>query len=661
MTSPSGWTDDELATLAAVAETFVRGGAVRRASLAASAIERSLDPRQVRQLRLVLRLLESRAANLVLARRPSRFRDLAPPRRERQLLAWANSPIPQRRSAFHAFRRLFTFLAYADPGETAPNPHWGTTGYAVERPPVTADRTPVRPFTLPAAAGDGIALEADVVVVGSGASGGVVAADLATAGRSVVVLEAGPFVDEATMPATELDSFDRLYLDHGLASTWDGAALLLAGSAVGGGTLINWMTCAMLPDDVRADWRRDHGLDTGEAFATDAAALAAELSVAPSAAMPPKDAAILRGAEALSWRASTIERNARDCTDCGSCSFGCPRGTKASGIRAHLATAHAHGARIVPGARCDRILLDDGRARGVEATVQTADGPVKLSVRAPQVVVAAGALRTPGVLARSGIAHPAIGRYLRIHPAPVVAGRMSEAVRMWNGPLQAARLDEFAASQPARRGYVVESAPAHLGLLALALPWEGTDAHESVMQRAASIAPLVAVTRDGGEGRVVDTKQGGTRIDYRLDATGIATLRHALVSMARLSRAAGAVEVIAVGMPPAVFGREGVPSGGEASAFAAFEDRLSRFDFAPNRGSVFSAHQMGTARMGSDPRLHPCDPDGHVRRGAGRRDAAVRGVYVADASLFPTAIGVNPMLTIMALARHVARTVSAEG
>ena len=661
MTSPAAWSDGELATLAAVAETFVRGGAVRRANLAASAIERSLDPGQVQQLRRVLRLIESPAANLVLARRAARFRDLAPPRRERYLLGWANSPVPQRRAAFHALRRLLTFLAYADPGETAANPHWGVIGYAAERPPVTPDLTAVRPYPLPPAAGGSIALEADVVVVGSGAGGGVVAADLAAAGRSVVVLEAGPFVDEAALPATEIDSFDRLYLDHGLASTSDGAVTLLAGSAVGGGTLINWMTWAMPPDDVRADWQRDHGIDTGGAFAADATVLAGELSVAAAPAVPPKDAAILRGAEALGWRASTIERNGRDCTDCGSCSFGCPRGTKASGMRAHLATAQEHGARIVPGARCDRVILEAGRAAGVEATVETAAGPVRLVVRAPQVVVAAGGLRTPGVLARSGIGHPGIGRYLRIHPAPVIAGRLSEPVRMWIGPLQATRLDEFAASQPGRGGYVVESAPAHLGLLALAMPWEGADAHASVMERAASIAPLVAVTRDGGEGRVVETKRGGTRIDYRLDAMGVATLRHALVSMARLSRAAGALEVIAVGMPPAVFGREGVPSGGESSAFAAFEDRLSKFDFGPNRGSVFSAHQMGTARMGADPRLHPCDTGGRVRHGAGRGDDVIPGLYVADASLFPTAIGTNPMLTIMAIARHVGRTVVAEG
>ncbi len=655
------WSPEELATLAAVAETFVRGGAVRRATLAAGAMDRSLDPGQVAQLRLVLRLLESRAANLVLGRRAMPFRDLSPLARERYLLAWANSPIARRRSAFHGLRQLLTFLAYADPGETAGNPRWRSIGYVPERAPVTRKVSTVRPFALPAAAADGVVtLDADVVVVGSGAGGGVVAADLAAAGRSVVVLEAGPFVDERTMPATELDAFDQLYLNHGLTSTWDGSVTLLAGAAVGGGTLINWMTCVLAPDDVRADWQRLHGVDTGDAFATDAAALAAELSVTPAAAQPPKDAAIVSGADALGWRSSTTDRNARGCTDCGSCSFGCPRGAKMSGIRAHLAGAQRHGARIVPEARCDRVVVEGGRAAGVEATVGSGEARVGLVVRARQVVVAAGALGTPGVLARSGLDHPSIGRHLRIHPVPVIAGRMLEPIRMWIGPLQASQVDEFTASEPGRNGYVIESTPAHPGLLALALPWEGMDAHADVMERAAHIVPLVAVTRDGGEGRVTSTRRGATRIDYRLDRTGVTTLRHAMVSMARLARAAGAAEIIGVGMPPAVFGREGFTPGGESRAFADFEERLSRFDFAPNRGSVFSAHQMGTARMGSDPRLHPCDPGGRVRAGDAGPSRAVRGLYVADGSLFPTGIGVNPMLTIMALARGVARTVLAE-
>jgi choline dehydrogenase-like flavoprotein len=178
------------------------------------------------------------------------------------------------------------------------------------------------------------------------------------------------------------------------------------------------------------------------------------------------------------------------------------------------------------------------------------------------------------------------------------------------------------------------------------------------MLRSRRIGPCVAVTRDGGSGRTRLTKAGRVRVDYRLDSSGVATLRHALVSMARLARAAGASEIVAVGTPPTWHGRGGHQPGTEDAAFARFEDRLRAFDFAPNRGSVFSAHQMGTARMGATPADHACDPWGRVRRTT--NGDIVGGLYVADGSLFPTGLGVNPMITIMALARRVSRTVLAQ-
>ena len=179
------------------------------------------------------------------------------------------------------------------------------------------------------------------------------------------------------------------------------------------------------------------------------------------------------------------------------------------------------------------------------------------------------------------------------------------------------------------------------------------------MERIDLLSPLIAVTRDGGEGRARLTKSGGVRLDYALDATGVATLRHALVSMARLIRAAGAGDIVAVGSPPAWY-RSDVPGSGDPGRrFAAFEAALGAFDFAPNRGGVFSAHQMGSVRMGADPRTHPCDADGSVRA-SDRDDRAVPGLYVGDGSLFPTGIGVNPMITVMALARRVARRILAE-
>jgi choline dehydrogenase-like flavoprotein len=662
--APAGWSAAELATLASIAETFVRGDSIRRANLAAAALEAAAEPEQVRQLRLVLRLVESRLANLALVRRKAPFRDLSPAERERYLLAWAGSPLGLRRSAFHAFRKLLTFIAYAD-SAGGTNPRHAAMGYRPDAPPVTSSPTPIRAWTLPPPDESGLlTVDADVLVVGSGAGGGVVARDLARAGRSVVVLEAGPLVDETAMPVDELEAYDRLYLNHGFTTTWDGSVTLLAGGAVGGGTLVNWMTCIDSPAATRAEWARDHGIDgwDGAAALEDVAEIERELEVTEAATAGPKDEAILRGASALGWAAARIGRNAPGCTDCGSCGFGCRRGTKQSGIRAHLAEAWRAGARIVPDVAVERVLLGPGgQVAAVEAR-PAADGRARgrlVTISAPQIVLAAGALHTPAILERSGLDHPAIGRHLRIHPIPVVAARFDEPIDMWRGPLQAARIDEFLGPGMAPLPYVIEAAAGHPGLLALALPWEGTEAHAAIAGMGRYLVPLVAVTRDGGEGRVRATKHGGVRIDYRLDADGQATLRHALGSMARVARAADAREIVALGMPPRWFGRGGQSSTSEGS-FTLFTDALAAFDFRPNRGTVFSAHLMGTARMGASPGLHPCDPGGRVRS-SDSDGRVVRGLYVADGSLFPTGLGVNPMITIMALARRVGRTVLAEG
>ena len=126
--------------------------------------------------------------------------------------------------------------------------------------------------------------------------------------------------------------------------------------------------------------------------------------------------------------------------------------------------------------------------------------------------------------------------------------------------------------------------------------------------------------------------------------------------MGRLARAAGAQLVVAAGTPPVSWDRRGAGAGGP---WSAVERELAHVDFAPNRGAVFSAHQMGSVRMGGSVRDHPCDPWGRIRADD-RADRVIRGLYVADGSLFPTGLGVNPMLTVMVLARRVAATVLAE-
>ena len=675
-TAAGRFSSSEVRTLASLAETFVPGvDAAHIGNLAAEALVRAADPAQITQLRLVLRLLEQPIVNLVTAGRPSGLSAMAVPERERLLLRWAHSPIALKRSGFQALRKLLSFLAYSAPDVDGRNARLDAIGYATDDPSISPELTTVRSTPVDRAAGpEPIVLEADVIVVGSGAGGGAIAAQLAASGRSVLILEAGPTVDEATMPRSELAAFSRLYLNHGLLSTWDGSVSMLAGSGVGGGTLINWMTCIDIPEPVRAEWAREHGLDglDGPEWDADRAEVEREIGVTETTVFPPKDAAILRGAAALGWEAGPIHRNARSCSDCGSCPFGCPRGTKLGGLRVHLAAAVQAGARVVDRVRVTRLILDGGHVVGVEGNVLVEDPmtgmPVlaapddptsaqarRLVARASQVVLAGGALRSPGIIQGSGAFHRAVGRYLRIHPVPVVAGRMAEPVDMWRGTMQAARSIQFRDAEPGRQGYVIESAPGHPGLLALAIPWDGAAEHAGWLTSSRHLVPLVAVTRDGGEGQTTLTRAGRVRIDYRLDASGVRTLRHAAVSMVRLIRAAGALEVLAAATPILRHRTDGVA---ESARFDAFAERVAHLDFAPNRGTVFSAHQMGTIRMGGDARDHAADPRGRVRDVTGR---VIPGLYVTDTSTFPTGIGVNPMLAVMTMARRVSRTVLAEG
>jgi choline dehydrogenase-like flavoprotein len=646
---PRGWSIKDLERLAVVAEAFAGGDPHRRAALIADSIARVADPSDQRLLRLALRTFDSRLLNRLLGLGAVRLRDLDQHGRDAYLMAWATSRLARRRSTFQVLKRLSLFFAYADPGADGQgNPHWGAMGYGPLRVPVEPGPPAVRPVPV-----DGpTILEADVVVVGSGAGGGVVAQELAKRGRSVVVVEAGPFIRETEMPLTEIDGLDRMYLEHGLLTTDDAGVVMFSGSVLGGGTTVNWASCFAPPDWLRTEWAREHGIDgfEGGEGEADLLALREELAFAEPPLIPPKDQVILRGAAALGWDAGPMERDAVACGDCGSCSFGCRRGAKRSGPVLHLAEATRNGARILVDATVERILLGGGRAIGVEAV--TSDGQA-LTVRAPSVVVAAGALRTPAILRLSGLEHPAIGRYLRIHPVPVVIGRYGQPIEMWRGTTQGASSRHFVG--PGRPGggpggFIIESAPAHVGVAASLLPWEGRVANEAMLGDLRYVAPLIAICRDLDGGSVTVRRNGTVRIGYRLSDRDGATVRAAVGAMAQMHRAANALEITVLATP--------APRSYAGDHFEGFLRRLARLDMAPNRLLIASAHQMGTARMGADPTDHVCDPRGRVR--ADVQGTLVEGLFVADGSLFPTASGVNPMVTIMALARRVARTVASQ-
>jgi choline dehydrogenase-like flavoprotein len=621
----------ERATLVTVCGTFVpdsQPGVVADAIVAElGAIGR---PKLLGDLALFVRLIDSRLVNLVLVGRPVRFSDLGQQDREAYLRRWAGSRIPLLRSGFQAVKRLSLFIAYSRP-EAGAATLLPETGYVRPDPLPLPDR----PLAIaPLAVRDGDTLDCDVCVVGSGAGGAVAAFEAAKAGRSVIVLERGPAWSETDLVPREAEGSARLFWDRGLAATEDLGVVLFAGRALGGGTVVNWMTSLRLPEDIRAEWE-SLGLD-GMGHELDGHYAAAEERIEVNTGesiQNAQNAALARGLDALGKSWSVIPRNARGCGDCGHCGYGCRAGAKRSSARTFLADAVGLGARVLTDCEARTVTTVGGSVTGVTAIA----GDRRITVRAKHVVLAGGAIGTPALLLRSALGGPNAGRRLFLHPVPAVFARYADPIRMWSGVPQSVVSDAYARLDGAY-GFRLEVPPVLPGVAAAGITWSSAQEHRETMRTLDHRAAFIPIVRDREPGRVRVDRDGAALVSYAVRGADRAMCVRAIVETARVHLAAGAREVRTFHTRPLV-----LEPGGHVDAFAA---AVARRGVAPNTIGMFSAHQMGTAGMGSA-RDSVSDPDGAVR--------GVRGLCVADASAFPNASGVNPMLTVMALARRNAR------
>jgi choline dehydrogenase-like flavoprotein len=543
--------------------------------------------------------------------------------------------------------RAMTFLFfYGLPDEHGQNPSWPAIGYPG---PLSAPPSPEQaPKTIPIERleGERATLTADVCVVGSGAGGGVIAAELARAGRSVLVLEMGQYRNESDFSQLELPGMFELYLGGGLAASEDGSIAILAGSTLGGGTVVNYMNCIRTPEHIRAEWARMgvEGIDE-PSYEQHIDAVWNRLGVNDTATSQNRThKRLIAACDQLGYPHRPLTRNADTaCEDpgaCGYCFTGCQNGCKQSTMKTFLQDAADAGARFLTGARAERILTEDGRTTGIAASVTNADGSVtQLQVHAPTIVVAAGAIESPALLLRSGIGGPAAGRHLRLHPASLVAGVYESPIEGWIGQIQSALSDQFKSCE-GDWGFLIEATTVAPAIVAMSLPWEDGAAHKRTLGRLAHVAPFISVARDHGEGQVAIDEHGRavTRWSFA-DELDARMFRRAMVELARLQRAAGASEIITFYQRPALSWREG-------EDFDAFLAEIERGSLAANDIAAFTAHQMGSCRMGSDPAESVADGRGELH------DTA--GVWIGDASAFPTAPGVNPMISIMALAHRTA-------
>jgi choline dehydrogenase-like flavoprotein len=325
--------------------------------------------------------------------------------------------------------------------------------------------------------------------------------------------------------------------------------------------------------------------------------------------------------------------------------FGDPSGSKMGTLNTYLRDAYDNGAVIVPQTKADQVCVEDGRACGVAATWSDPEsGETRsVTVRAPQVVVACGALETPALLLRSGIGGPAVGQNLYLHPSAGLFGVYAKDQQAWWGPPQAAVMDEF---RDLGDGYgiLVEGSQWYSGVFAFQLSRRDGKQAKEAMSKLGRMADFLFILRDHRGGNVTIDEAGEAVHTYELtDERDVAAYRKGLRVMAKLHEAAGAEELW-FGATPRVWKR-----GEDLDAWC---DELDTMHIGAGGLFIGSAHQMGSARMGTDPATSVAQPTGELHD--------VPGVWIGDTSAFPTPSGANPMLTCMALAHRTAEQISGQ-
>jgi choline dehydrogenase-like flavoprotein len=301
-------------------------------------------------------------------------------------------------------------------------------------------------------------------------------------------------------------------------------------------------------------------------------------------------------------------------------------------MRTYLVDASRDGAEILAPCEARRIEVSNGRVQSVVARVAGGE----LRINTPLVALAGGSILSPALLLRSGIAASQAGRNLHLHPATVIFGVYDDMSPAWQGVPQSILSDAFA-EQVGGFGFRLECPVALPGIMASALPWWGGSDHRDQMAQARQTAPFLGLVRDRGSGRVGIDRWGEPVLRYKVGALERRHLTQAIVEASRIHLAAGARRIGSLHTPPLFL---------EGRGLDRYRAEVERRGIEPNRLLLFSAHQMSTCRIGRHARESVANPDGQVW--------GVAGLFVLDASAFPTASGVNPMLTTMALASRTA-------
>ncbi len=508
-------------------------------------------------------------------------------------------------------------------------------------------KRPERLFEATTHAGD-LDLRCQVLVVGTGAGGPAAALALAKAGLDVVMVEEGGwYPPEVYRDMTPVEAFRTLYRDYGMTTALgrnllkDPAVPFPLGKAVGGTTLINSGTCFRTPEYILEQWNREFGLDIDPASLEpifDEVEHILGVGPVPDEVLGSNARVFKRGADALGWGGAPLRRNAPGCRGSGRCVIGCPADAKQGTHLSYIPRALAAGARLWSDVRIEAFVRQGDRIVEVHGVILDREHnrpKGKVRIAAETVIVAAGAVGSPVLLQRNGIAtdNRNLGEHLRLHPGIRVAALMDERLEGWKGVPQGYYVDHFWREL----GIMFEGIFVPPGIALPVLPGVG-ESWRDLGRSYPHLATFGAMVKDTSAGTVRWRPGAGTVIQYSLNRTDTERLVEAVKKACEVYFAAGAKRIF-----PAIYGFAEIRS----------PDDLRRIDPRKVKSQhleMMAFHPMGTVRMAARPEQGVLDATGRVH--------GMDNLYVADAAIFPTCLGVNPMESIMAFATRIGQGIA---